>query len=106
MRFPKSIRSRVPRDREDARYLLSGTIRRICIDRAYRRRGALRGLYESQKQDLAGRFDVGVAFVSRSNPHSLAAHIAELGMTKLGNSEWKGNVYVILAFRLPRQSTS
>src|SRR5262245_9218496 len=107
MRFPKSIRSRVPRDREDARYLLSGTIRRVCIDRAYRRRGALRGLYEAQKQDLAGRFDVGVAFVSRSNPHSLAAHIAGLGMTEVGDFELLGNVYVILPFdyhrnRLPK----
>ena len=72
----------------------------VCIDRAYRRRGLLRGLYETQKQDLRGQFDVGVAFVSRSNPHSLSAHIAGLGMTEVGDFEFKGNVYVILAFRL------
>jgi hypothetical protein len=30
---------------------------------------------QTQKQDLAGRFDIGVAFVSRSNPHSLQAHV-------------------------------
>ena len=72
----------------------------VCIDRGYRRRGLLRGLYEAQKQDLAGQFDVGVAFVSRSNPHSLNAHIAGLGMTEVGDFELKGNVYVILAFRL------
>ncbi|HEY6365201.1 MAG TPA: hypothetical protein VI585_10485 [Candidatus Binatia bacterium] len=41
----------------------------VCIDRAYRRRGLLRGLYEAQKQELAGRFEVGVAFVSRTNPY-------------------------------------
>jgi hypothetical protein len=69
----------------------------VCIDRAYRRRGAMRGLYQAQKQDLAGRFDIGVAFVSRSNPHSLNAHIAGLGMTEVGNFELKGNVYVILS---------
>jgi predicted GNAT superfamily acetyltransferase len=78
----------------------------VCIDRAYRRRGLLRGLYEAQKQDLAGQFDVGVAFVSRSNPHSLNAHSAGLGMTEVGDFELKGNVYVILAFRLPLQSAS
>jgi predicted GNAT superfamily acetyltransferase len=78
----------------------------VCIDRACRRRGLLRGLYETQKQDLAGQFDVGVAFVSRSNPHSLNAHIAGLGMTEVGDFELKGNVYVILAFRLPPQSAS
>jgi predicted GNAT superfamily acetyltransferase len=77
----------------------------VCIDRAYRRKGLLRGLYEAQKQDLAGSFDVGVAFVSRSNPHSLSAHIAGLGMTDVGDFELKSNVYVILAFRLPAQST-
>jgi predicted GNAT superfamily acetyltransferase len=56
----------------------------VCIDRAHRRRGLLRGLYEAQKQDLAGRFDIGVAFVSRSNPHSLHAHVGGLGMTEVG----------------------
>jgi predicted GNAT superfamily acetyltransferase len=73
----------------------------VCIRRDYRRRGLLRGLYQAQKQDLAGQFDVGVAFVSRSNPHSLDAHIAGLGMTEVGDFELMGNVYVILAFRLP-----
>jgi hypothetical protein len=60
----------------------------------------LRGLYEAQKQELAGRFEVGVAFVSRTNPHSLEAHVAGLGMTEVGDFELKGNVYVILAFRV------
>jgi predicted GNAT superfamily acetyltransferase len=78
----------------------------VCIDRAYRRRGLLRGLYEAQKQDLAGQFDAGVAFVSRSNPHSLNAHIAGLGMTEVGDFELKGHVYVVLAFRLPPKSAS
>ena len=72
----------------------------VCIGREYRQRGLLRGLYEAQKQDLAGQFDVGVAFVSRSNPHSLQAHVAGLGMTEVGDFEVKGNVYVILAFSL------
>jgi predicted GNAT superfamily acetyltransferase len=73
----------------------------VCIDRAYRRQGLLRGLYKKQKQELAGRFEVGVAFVSRTNPHSLKAHVAGLGMTEVGDFELKGNVYLILAFRVP-----
>lgn len=76
----------------------------VCVDRVYRRRGLLRGLYETQRQDLTGQFDVGVAFVSRSNPHSLSAHIAGLGMTEVGDFELNGNVYVILAFRVPSKS--
>jgi hypothetical protein len=76
----------------------------VCIGREYRRHGLLRGLYEAQKKDLAGRFEVGVAFVSRSNPHSLQAHVAGLGMAEVGEFELKGNVYVILAFRVPKTS--
>ena len=72
----------------------------VCIGREYRQRGLLRGLYEAQKQDLAGQFDVGVAFVSRSNPHSLQAHVAGLGMTEVGDFDVKGSVYAILAFSL------
>ena len=73
----------------------------VCIAREHRRRGLLRGLYEAQKQDLAGQFEVGVAFVSRSNPHSLQAHVTGLGMIEAGDFELKGNIYVILAFRVP-----
>jgi predicted GNAT superfamily acetyltransferase len=72
----------------------------VCIGRDYRRRGLLRGLYEAQKNDLAGRFDLGVAFVSRNNPHSLQAHIAGLGMCEVGDFEAADNIYVVLAFPL------
>ncbi len=73
----------------------------VCVGREYRQRGLLRGLYEAQRKDLAGQFDVGVAFVSRDNPHSLRAHVVGLGMTEVGDFELKGNVYVMLAFSLP-----
>jgi hypothetical protein len=72
----------------------------VCIARDYRGRGLLRGLYEAQKKDLAGRFEIGVAFVSRSNPHSLEAHVHGLDMSEAGDFEVNGNVYVTLAFRL------
>jgi predicted GNAT superfamily acetyltransferase len=73
----------------------------VCIAREHRRRGFLRGLYEAQKKDLTGRFEVGVAFVARNNPHSLAAHVSGLGMTDVGDFEVKDNRYVILAFGVP-----
>jgi len=76
----------------------------VCIGRGYRGRGLLRGLYEAQKKDLAGQFEIGVAFVSRSNLHSLSAHVAGLGMIEAGNFEVKGNVYATLAFRVPVKS--
>lgn len=73
----------------------------VCLDRAHRRRGLLRGLYEALKREVTERFDVGVAFVARGNPHSLRAHVAGLGMAEVGEFEVKGNVYVILAFKVP-----
>lgn len=76
----------------------------VCIDRSHRRRGLLRGLYEAQKRALAGRFEVGVAFVARNNPHSMRAHVAGLGMTEVGEFEVKGSIYVTLAFGVPSRS--
>jgi hypothetical protein len=76
----------------------------VCIARQYRRRGLLRGLYQFQQKDLAAQFDVGVALVSHSNPHSMQAHIGGLGMTVAGEFEINANVFAILAFRI--ESTS
>jgi predicted GNAT superfamily acetyltransferase len=73
----------------------------VCIAREHRGRGLLRGLYETQKRDLAGQFEIGVAFVSRSNAHSLQAHMTGLGMTEVGDFQLVPNTYVALAFRLP-----
>lgn len=75
----------------------------VCIARAYRGRGLLRGLYETQRSGLAGKFDIGVAFVSRSNPHSLSAHTKGLAMSEAGDFTALGNVYAALAFRLPQK---
>jgi hypothetical protein len=63
----------------------------------------LRGLYEAQKKDLAGQFDIGVALISRDNPHSLKAHVYGLGMTEVGDFEANGNVYATVAFTVPRR---
>src|SRR5262245_56342006 len=74
-----------------------------CIDRAHRRKGLLRGLYEAQTKDLAGQFEVGVALIARNNPHSLQAHVAGLGMTEVGEFEANGNKFATVAFRLPNK---
>ena len=72
----------------------------VCIDRAHRRKGLLRGLYQEQRRELARRFEVGVALIARTNQHSLEAHIAGLGMTDVGSFEINGNLYATVAFRL------
>ncbi|HWP58026.1 MAG TPA: hypothetical protein VNL14_09080 [Candidatus Acidoferrales bacterium] len=76
----------------------------VCIDRPYRGRGLLRGLYETLKRRVAGRFEVGVAFVARDNPRSLQAHVAGLGMAEVGEFDVKGHVYATLAFKVPEGS--
>jgi hypothetical protein len=73
----------------------------VCIDRGFRRQGLLRGLYEAQKRDLAGMFEIGVALVSRDNIHSLNAHVAGLGMVEAGDFEVHGNIFATVVFRLP-----
>lgn len=72
----------------------------VCIARGYRGRGLLRGLYDVQRRDLAGRFDAGVALVSRDNPHSVQAHRIGLGMSEVGEFEVQGKIYAILAFAI------
>jgi hypothetical protein len=72
----------------------------VCIARQYRRRGLLRGRDDFQKKDLAGQFEIGVALVSHSNPHSMQAHVEGLGMIEAGEFEVNGNVFAILAFRI------
>ena len=69
--------------------------------RAYRRQGILRGLFEAQKKELAGQFEVGVALIARNNAHSMLAHVAGLGMTEVGDFEVNGNIFATVAFRLP-----
>lgn len=73
----------------------------VCIDRPFRRRGILRGLFDAHIRDLAGQFEIGVALVSRDNPRSLDAHVFGLGMTEVGEFELNGNFYATLVFRLP-----
>jgi predicted GNAT superfamily acetyltransferase len=73
----------------------------VCIGSEYRGQGLLRGLYQTHRRDLAGRFDIGVAFVARNNPYSLTAHVGGLGMSEVGEFQVNDQSYVILAFRLP-----
>jgi L-amino acid N-acyltransferase YncA len=70
----------------------------VCIDRSYRGRGLLRGLYETLLQEVVGRYDIGVAFVAGDNPHSLLVHVDGLGMTHVGEFTFSGKQYRILAF--------
>lgn len=72
----------------------------VCIDKSHRGRGLLRGLYEVLLGEISGKYEVGAAFVSKDNPHSLAAHVNGLGMASPGGFEFRGRHYDILAFSI------
>ncbi|NGZ08421.1 MAG: GNAT family N-acetyltransferase [Nitrospira sp. LK70] len=78
----------------------------VCIERAYRGRGLLRRLYETLQREVAGRYDIGVAFVAEDNPHSLRVHLDGLGMAHVGEFALSGKQYHILAFDVPGETTS
>ena len=70
----------------------------VCVDPAARGRGAVRGLFEELKRELAGRFEVGTALVAEDNPHSMHVHVARLGMAPVGDFDYQGKRFTILAF--------
>jgi len=70
----------------------------VCVDRDHRGRGVLRGLFRALIREICGRFDTGVAFVAEENARSLTAHVDGLGMHDVGEFEFKGKRYRILAF--------
>ncbi|MDF0676998.1 MAG: GNAT family N-acetyltransferase [Nitrospira sp.] len=63
----------------------------VCIDRSYRGRGLLRGLYETLQREVAGRYNTGVAFVADDNPHSLHVHVNGVGMAHVGEFAFWGS---------------
>lgn len=50
---------------------------------------------------MRGRYDVGLAFASLSNPSSLKAHRDKLGMAQVCEFEVEGRSYALLAFDIP-----
>ena len=52
------------------------TMGQICIDKAYRRQGIFRGLYNTMKSELHQKYDLLITEVASSNLRSLQAHYA------------------------------
>ena len=67
----------------------------VCVDRRFRGRGVLRGLYRELRVEVTGEFDIGVAFVAQDNAHSLSAHVQGLGMFDVGRFEFDARAYRI-----------
>ena len=78
----------------------------VCVDHALRGKGVFRGLIETLKRELRGRFETAVAFIAKSNRHSLAAHVDGLGMTIVGDFQFDGRSYWIVAFGIPPEAVA
>lgn len=78
------------------------TMGQICIDKAFRKQGVFRGLYNAMKEHVKHEFDVIITEVDKKNTRSLNAHYAigfELLKTyKSNNQEW---VLLSWAWRKP-----
>ncbi|MEK6801492.1 MAG: hypothetical protein AABZ34_02330 [Nitrospirota bacterium] len=77
-----------------------------AISQPSRGRGLLRGLYEALHKEVAGRYDVGVAFVTDDNPPSLRAHVDGLGMDRVGALVFSEKRQHILAFLVSAPSAN
>ena len=73
----------------------------VCVARADRGSGVLRGMFEALLREVAGRYDAGVCFVAAGNARSLAAHQKGLGMQRVAEFEFQQRGYHILAFDAP-----
>jgi acetyltransferase (GNAT) family protein len=73
----------------------------VCIARSQRGRGLLRALYQELLRAISSRYDLGVALISKDNPRSFEAHVRKLGMTPVGDYEFRRQQYDIVAFHIP-----
>jgi len=71
-------------------YIVMG---QICIDKAYRKQGVFRGLYQYMKQQLQSEFDYIITEIDKNNARSLGAHMAigfkELYSYRSNNQDWE-----------------
>ena len=70
----------------------------VLVRQEYRGQGLLQQLFEATKQTLAGRFDLGVAFIAAENAASRWVHTQKLGLEAVGEISFQGQSYDILVF--------
>lgn len=78
----------------------------VCVDHRDRGQGVLGGLIQQLKNDLTGRFELAAGFIAKDNARSLAAHVDGAGMDLLGDFEFAGRGFWIVAFPIPREAVS
>ena len=72
----------------------------VLVAPAYRGQGLLQRLFGASQRALAGRYDVGIAFIAAENTASLHVHTHKLGLEVVGELEFGGTPYAVLAFEV------
>ncbi len=78
----------------------------VCIDKQYRGKKILDGLFMVMMKTLQGHYDAGIAFVSAQNLRSFNAHKIKLGMRIADEFEFNGQKYWALIFALGEKHKS
>ncbi len=69
----------------------------ICIEKEYRGKGVLQGLFGYALGQMESRYPYMVTFVNTANPRSVRAHQDKLKLTKVKEFSFNGNSYIELA---------
>lgn len=70
----------------------------VCIDQTLRGSGVFPQLFETMCSSFSARFPIGVTFINKANPRSLAAHTRKLNLEIIDEFEFNGNFYYSLGF--------
>lgn len=70
----------------------------VCIRRSLRGSDVLPQLFETMRSNFATRFPIGMTFINKANPRSLAAHTRKLGLEIIDEFEFNQNFCCTLAF--------
>ncbi len=70
----------------------------VCLDHSLRGSGVFSQLFATMRFHFASRFPIGVTFINRLNPRSLAAHTRKLDLEIIDEFEFEGRSYYSLAF--------
>ncbi len=72
----------------------------VVVGAAYRGQGLLQQLFQANQRALAGRFELGIAFIATVNAASMHVHTQKLGLTVVGHLTFLGVEYALLAFAI------
>lgn len=70
----------------------------ICIHADYRGTGLIMPLFEFMRTEMVKRFPLALTFINKANVPSLRAHSTKLNWSTIGDFEYNGNHYAILAY--------